>query len=105
MFFSVQFASRPVFMGKAWPAYNLLLSHIKRHCKKKRESFISDEKINLLSGPAFPLILVKTMLEKVGEIWRQYLRDEDVLDDLALGQRQSDDAETVDVDLFAAPDK
>ena len=62
-------------------------------------------KIHLFRRPAFPLVLVEAALEEVGEVGRQRLRHEDVVDDLALSQRQSDDAESIDVDLLAAPEK
>ena len=45
------------------------------------------------------------MPEEICEVCRQRLRNENVVNDLTLGQRQSDDAESIDVDLFAAPEK
>ena len=59
---------------------------------------------NLFCRPPIALVLVEAALQEVGKIRRQLLRDENVLDDLALGQGQGHDAQPINVDLFAAPE-
>ena len=59
---------------------------------------------NLFRRPPIALVLVEAALQEVGKIRRQLLRDENVVDDLALGQGQGHDAQPINVDLFAAPE-